>query len=126
MMAPTPTFPFFPLWTLFFNAGHQGRIKIRVQAIVNYGVILAAPVRFHNHGSALVLMEQCLLRELTHTISDLPTEREYDVLNGGTFYGDDSSSSSWFINSVINYEDLSHMHPDVDYTVICPVTISNY
>ena len=55
-------------------------IMIRIQVIVNYRVILAAPVRFHNHGYALVLMEECLLRELTHTISDLPTEGEYDVL----------------------------------------------
>jgi len=53
--APTMTFPFFPPWTLFFNAGHQGRIKIRVQVILDYRIFLAAPESFHNPGSALVL-----------------------------------------------------------------------
>jgi hypothetical protein len=55
--APASTFPFFPPWTLFFNAGHHGRIKIRVQVIVKYRIFLAAPVRFHHRGFALVLKE---------------------------------------------------------------------
>jgi hypothetical protein len=42
--APTTTFPFFPPWTLFFNAGHQGRIKIhRVFQHLLYRVFLTAP-----------------------------------------------------------------------------------
>ena len=53
----TTTFPFSPPRTLFFNAGHKGRIKIRVQVIVNYRVLLAPPVSFHDTGSAIVLME---------------------------------------------------------------------
>jgi len=57
--APASTFPFFPPWTLFFNAGYQGRIKIRVQVIVNYRIFLAAPVSFHDPGSALDRKEGC-------------------------------------------------------------------
>jgi hypothetical protein len=60
---PTTAFPFFPSWTLFFNAGYQGRIKIRFQVIVNYRIILAAPVRFHDTGFALVLKEGMACRE---------------------------------------------------------------
>jgi len=40
IMTPTTAFPFSPLRTLFFNSGHQGRIKIRVQVIVNYRIFL--------------------------------------------------------------------------------------
>jgi len=57
MNAPTTTFPFSPLRTLFFNAGHQSWIEIRVQVIVNYRIFLAAPVSFHDRGSALVVKE---------------------------------------------------------------------
>jgi hypothetical protein len=54
---PTSAFPFFPPRTLFLNAGYQVRIKIRLQVIVNYRIFLAAPVSFHDTGSALVLKE---------------------------------------------------------------------
>jgi hypothetical protein len=57
MKTPTSFFPFSPPWTLFFDAGHPARIKIQVRVIVNYRVILAAPVGFHIPGSALVLKE---------------------------------------------------------------------
>jgi len=49
----------FPPPTLFFNAGHQDRIKVRIQVIVNYRIFLKAPVGFHDPGSALVVIERC-------------------------------------------------------------------
>jgi hypothetical protein len=55
--APATAFPFFPPWTLFFNAGHKGRIKVRFQVIIDYRILLAAPVSFHDPGSELVLKE---------------------------------------------------------------------
>ena len=45
---PTTTFPFFPLWTLFFNTGHQGRVKIRLQVIVNDRIFLTTPIGNHD------------------------------------------------------------------------------
>jgi hypothetical protein len=57
MDTPATTFPFFPLWTIFLNAGHQGRIKVWFQVIVNYRIFLAAPVSFHDPGFALVVKE---------------------------------------------------------------------
>jgi hypothetical protein len=48
---PATTFPLFPLGTLFFNAGYQGRIKIRVHEIGKYRIFLAELQR--NHGAVL-------------------------------------------------------------------------
>ena len=47
--------PISPHRTFGLDAGHQGRVEIRVQVIVNYRVFLAAPVCFHDPGSALVI-----------------------------------------------------------------------
>jgi len=48
------TFPFIPPLARFFNAGHQGRIKIQVQVNVNYPVFLTAPEGFPDSGSAFM------------------------------------------------------------------------
>jgi len=73
MNTPATTFPFFPLWTFCSYAGHQGRIKIRFQVIVNYRIFLAAPVSFHDMGSALVLKEWCRARGEIENVQECHT-----------------------------------------------------
>ena len=81
-MTPTTAFPFSPLRTLFFNSGHQGRIKIRVQVIVNYRIFLWAPQGNHDPGSALSLKELYRTGSENENVpeaSGLPIEDECEV-----------------------------------------------